>query len=202
VTRTIPSAVIHAVFFASGFAAVIYQVIWQRALMALYGANIESVTIVVTAFMLGLGAGSLIGGRLAGGRPERLPAVFAAMELGIGVCGAVSLPLFQLVGERTAAASPLVVSFAILGLLLAPTLLMGATLPVVVAHAARQGRTVGRAVGGLYSTNALGSAAGAIAAVLVIFARLGQHKSIWLAVSVNLLVAGIVLSWRRVPVRA
>jgi predicted membrane-bound spermidine synthase len=194
--------VIHAVFFASGFAAVIYQVIWQRVLMALYGANVESVTIVVTAFMLGLGAGSLIGGRLAARCAANLPRLFGALELGIAACGAASLPVFQTVGEWTSGASPLVTGLTILGLLLAPTVLMGATLPILVAHAAGEGRTVGRAVGGLYSTNALGSAVGALAAVLVIFARLGQHRSVWLAVLLNVVVATVVLSWRRAPVRA
>ena len=46
-------------FFFSGFPALIYQLTWQRALFRIFGVNIESVTIVVTAFMLGLGLGSL-----------------------------------------------------------------------------------------------------------------------------------------------
>src|SRR5712675_523001 len=52
-------------FFVSGFPALLYQIVWQRALFTLYGVNIESVTMVVTAFMLGLGLGSLAGGRLS-----------------------------------------------------------------------------------------------------------------------------------------
>ena len=46
---------LYLVFLVSGFAALLYQVVWQRALYAIYGINIESVTMVVTAFMLGLG---------------------------------------------------------------------------------------------------------------------------------------------------
>src|SRR2546427_2232945 len=49
-------------FFLSGFPALLYQVVWQRALFTIYGVNIESVTVVVSAFMLGLGLGSLVGG--------------------------------------------------------------------------------------------------------------------------------------------
>ena len=52
-------------FFFSGFPALIYQLTWQRALFRIFGVNIESVTIVVTAFMLGLGLGSLAGGWLS-----------------------------------------------------------------------------------------------------------------------------------------
>ena len=60
---------IAAIFVLSGFAALIYQVAWQRALFSVYGLNVESVTVVVTAFMLGLGVGSLAGGWAAAG-PE------------------------------------------------------------------------------------------------------------------------------------
>ena len=54
------------VFFLSGTAALIYQIAWQRALFAVYGLDILSVTVVVTAFMLGLGIGSLLGGAFLG----------------------------------------------------------------------------------------------------------------------------------------
>ena len=57
--------VLCVLFFFSGFPALIYQLTWQRALFRIFGVNIESVTIVVTAFMLGLGLGSLVGGWLS-----------------------------------------------------------------------------------------------------------------------------------------
>ncbi len=56
---------LYAVFFVSGFPALIYQIVWQRALFVIYGLDAVSVTIVVTAFMLGLGLGSLAGGALS-----------------------------------------------------------------------------------------------------------------------------------------
>src|ERR1700730_6808367 len=57
-TRSIPWW--YLFFFFSGFPALLYQTVWQRALFTLYGVNIESVTMVVTAFMLGLGLGGLL----------------------------------------------------------------------------------------------------------------------------------------------
>ena len=57
--------VLCVLFFLSGFPALIYQLTWQRALFRTFGVNIESVTIVVTAFMLGLGFGSIAGGWLS-----------------------------------------------------------------------------------------------------------------------------------------
>lgn len=52
-------------FFLSGFPALLYQIVWQRALFTIFGVNVESVTVVVSAFMLGLGLGSLLGGWLS-----------------------------------------------------------------------------------------------------------------------------------------
>ena len=66
-------------FFFSGMPALIYQLVWQRALFRIFGVHIESVTIVVTAFMLGLGLGSLAGGRLSTRRSLRLLLLLAAI---------------------------------------------------------------------------------------------------------------------------
>ena len=56
---------LYVFFFVSGFPALLYQVVWQRSLFTIYGANSESITVVVSAFLLGLGIGSLTGGRLS-----------------------------------------------------------------------------------------------------------------------------------------
>jgi len=81
-------------FFCSGMPALIYQIVWQRALFAIYGVNSESVTVVVTAFMIGLGLGSLIGGWLSTKFPDRGLWIFAAAEFGVALFGLASLRLF------------------------------------------------------------------------------------------------------------
>src|SRR5262245_46444977 len=86
-------------FFFSGFPALIYQLTWQRALFRIFGVNIESVTIVVTAFMLGLGLGSLAGGWLSRRRAIPLLPLLAAIELATGIFGLASLAIFDRVGE-------------------------------------------------------------------------------------------------------
>src|SRR5262245_2657269 len=90
-------------FFFSGFPALIYQLTWQRALFRIFGVNIESVTIVVTAFMLGLGIGSLAGGWLSKRRAIPLLPLLALIELLTGVFGLFSLAIFDQVGAATAA---------------------------------------------------------------------------------------------------
>src|SRR5438270_9644200 len=84
--------VYYVLFFFSGFPALLYQIVWQRALFTLYGVNIESVTMVVTAFMIGLGLGSLAGGWVSKSARTPLLLVFGLVELAIAIYGVVSLP--------------------------------------------------------------------------------------------------------------
>src|SRR6266481_1349717 len=89
-TRTICT-----LFFVSGFPALIYQLVWQRALFRVFDVNIESVTVVVTAFMLGLGLGSLAGGWLSKRRDIPLLPLLAAIELLTAAFGIFSLGIFD-----------------------------------------------------------------------------------------------------------
>src|SRR5271169_226581 len=72
-------------FFCSGMPALIYQVVWQRALFSLYGVNAESVAVIVSAFMLGLGLGSLLGGWFSARFPRRSLLIFGLAELGVAL---------------------------------------------------------------------------------------------------------------------
>src|SRR5204863_5533906 len=78
-------------FFFSGFPALIYQLTWQRELFRIFGVNTESVTIVVTAFMLGLGMGSLMGGWISKKRGIKPLPLLAAIEIATAAFGVASL---------------------------------------------------------------------------------------------------------------
>src|SRR5579864_1677425 len=99
------SALVAALFFCSGFPALIYQIVWQRALFAIYGVNVQSVAVVVSAFMLGLGIGSLVGGRLSEKFPEFGILIFGICELAVAGFGLVSLRLFHWASGFTAGSS-------------------------------------------------------------------------------------------------
>jgi hypothetical protein len=81
-------------------------------------------------------------------------------------------------------------------LLWIPTALMGATLPILIAHVTTERRGAGRATGWLYGANTLGSAAGAIITVAFVVGPLGQQWTARLAAVLNLVAAALVL-WRR-----
>jgi spermidine synthase len=182
-----------AIFVASGFSALLYQVVWQRALFAIYGINIESVTVIVTAFMLGLGVGSLVGGQISKdpNRPALL--VFAGIEFAIGVYGIASLPIFRYVGAFTFGASATATFFLASALVLVPTVLMGGTLPLLVAHSVRRSRNVGRSVSVLYFVNTLGSALASAVAVFFLLGRLGMSRTLSVAAAINVSVSALAL---------
>src|SRR5437868_13615305 len=82
-------------FFFSGFPVLIYQLTWQRSLFRVFGVNTESVTIVVTAFMLGLGIGSIAGGSITRRGNTNALFLLGAIELSTAIFGVASLAIFE-----------------------------------------------------------------------------------------------------------
>ncbi len=154
--RAAPAEGLASLFLISGFAALIYQNVWQRVLFTTFGVNIESVTVIVSVFMLGLGIGSLAGGVLSRCWPHALPELFLISEVAIGAFGLVSLPLIRATAGLTLHSSLWTLSLTTFALLVVPTTLMGATLPVLVSHLHQQWHNVGQAVARLYFLNTLG----------------------------------------------
>ena len=191
-----PTRWLSLLFFLSGFPALLYQIVWQRALFTIFGVNVESVTVVVSAFMLGLGLGSLLGGWLSQRPGLPLLLAFAFMELAIAAFGVISLQLFQTLS--TLGAPSFLLSFAAVVL---PTVLMGATLPLLVTHLVRVSGHVGRSVGLLYFVNTLGSAVACFAAALYTMRELGMSGTVELAAAINALIGltVLVVHFRSVP---
>jgi predicted membrane-bound spermidine synthase len=195
-SAAISQSLLFGIFTLSGLSALLYQMVWQRCLFMIYGSNVESVAMVVTAFMAGLGIGSLVGGALSKQTQLSLVLLFGVAELGIGIYGLFSLQLFQQVGEMTVGASTLATGVLVFTLVFFPTLLMGATLPLLVAHQVRSRVSVGQAVSWLYFANTLGAGIGAFLAVFVLLGRLGQAGSVRLAAVGNAFAAlSILLPW-------
>ncbi len=180
--------ILYFIFFLSGVSALIYQIVWQRSLFAIYGVNMESITVVVTAFMLGLGLGSLFGGWLS--KHSRVPVlgVFAVAELTLAIFGFFSLALFDWVGSYTLSASVLETGFLTFALVLLPTMMMGATLPLLVTFLVRRLPNVGRSTGILYFFNTLGSAVACLVLALYLMKTFGMQGTVTLAATLNLLV--------------
>lgn len=152
-------------FFLSGFAALVYQVAWQRLLVVFAGGDVLAITIIVTAFMAGLGCGSFFGGVLADqGTPRRNLLLFGAAEALIAIFGLVSKPLFYdllYLKFGGIADSRLLTALVLMLALLVPTFLMGVSLPLLARAMIHDLPDAAVKTGRLYGVNTLGAAAGA-----------------------------------------
>ncbi|MFA9420097.1 MAG: MFS transporter [Gammaproteobacteria bacterium] len=180
-------------FLISGFAALIYQLSWQRVLFATFGVDMESVTLVVSVFMFGLGIGSIIGGIFSERFPGRLREMFFACEVLTGIFGLASIAIIRGASDVAIHGSFLTVAMTIFAILCLPTMMMGATLPILVTYINRERKNVGSSVGWLYFVNTVGSALAALLTVTLIFPAIGLQGAVWTAAVFNFLVAWLVI---------
>jgi predicted membrane-bound spermidine synthase len=208
--RPIRRGLILALFVGSGAAGLVYQVVWSRELVLVFGNTTQAVATIVTAFMAGLGFGSLVGGRWANrsAQPLRL---YGALELGVAVF-AVLLPFaFDDLAEVYRGAYPSLVDntfgltavrFALALAAVAPaTFLMGATLPLLVRYLVRTLDEAGARLGELYAANTAGAVAGTVIAGFVLIEFLGLRLTSCVAVALNLLAGSGALVLSRLAAR-
>jgi spermidine synthase len=170
-----------AIFILSGAAGLMYEVVWSRQLVLVFGNTTQAVSTILTGFFGGMAVGAFVGGRLADKvrSPLRL---YGLIEI-ILVAVVLATPItFDLIHElyRGVYASiegqPLVLAllrFVLAVLALAPaTILMGATLPTLTRQLTRD-RHLSAAFGRLYAANTVGAIVGTFASGLVLIELLG-----------------------------
>jgi spermidine synthase len=197
------------VFLLSGASGLIYEVVWSRALVLVFGSTTHAVSTVLAAFMGGLALGSILVGR-RGDRLRHPLRVYAWIEVAIAVTALAVLallpamvPIYRLlwgvVGDSPTGVTTLRFVLACL-VLLPPTTLMGATLPILSAYLERAGqassglqetaaRDRGTGAGALYAANTLGAVAGVAAAGFLLLPALGMRASALAAAACNLIAA-------------
>lgn len=230
---SISPALLLLLYALSGFAAMAYQVAWTRALILSMGASTYAFSAIVSCFILGIALGSLLAAPWIG-RIKASLGFAGVFEVVIGLSALFVVPLFGempgLVKRLSVSANPTfgqVLSVEILcvcGLLIVPTLCMGALLPLVCAiyEAARarrdpaesrtaddpRGPTAGRTVGAVYASNTLGTIIGASVAgfVLIPWHLVGMQRTILIASAISVVIGTVFIvsekSWRRLPVYA
>ena len=187
-----------ALFFVSGACALVYQVVWVRRLLLLTGTTTAAVCTVLAVFMTGLGVGAWVLGPRAD-RSRNPLRLYGLLELGIALYAlilprllAAATPVYVEMARgldgRPELLLPLRVAFGFL-LLLAPTLLMGGTLPALVRFVGRDAERFGRDLGVLYGANLAGGVAGSLAAGFLLIRWLGVEGATMAAVLANLSVA-------------
>jgi spermidine synthase len=199
---------IYCLFFFSGVASLIYEILWSRQFVLVFGNSSYAISIVLAAFMAGLGLGGLWLGRRADRVKDRL-LLYSSLEGGIALLALILPLLLELLkkfmplllssaAESLFLSSVVRFSFSFLILLL-PCLLIGGTLPVLSRYCIDELKFVSRRISLLYGLNTLGAATGCFLAGFYLLERLGLSKTNLCAVSLNGLIALAVLSLRFLP---
>ena len=193
-------------FFLSGASALVYQLLWLRLLGLVFGVTVHAASTVWAAFMAGLALGSILAG-VAGDRVRRPLAWFGVTEILTGLTAVLTPAAIAALQSTFVSLAPslphmgaasvaprFAMAFAVL---IVPTVLMGATMPLVVRSSAFSGSLLGSRAGALYAANTAGAIAGTLAAGLFLIPQLGLRTSFTIAAAVNVLVGAAALVMAR-----
>ena len=193
---------IYLLFFLSGAAGLVYEVVWSRLLKDVFGVTAHAVAAVLATFLGGLALGSWALGRYAD-RYDRPLRFYGLLEIGIGIAalaGTLAIafldPLHIHAASRFApdsaalAAVRLVLASAVI---LPATFLMGGTLPAMTRALVGREGNVSREISFLYALNTSGAVAGSLATGFLLIRALGVHPALWMAVAVNVAVGAWAL---------
>jgi spermidine synthase len=196
--RTAP---IVGIFVLSGAAGLIYEIVWSRQLVLVFGNTTQAVSAILTGFFGGMAIGAALGGRIAD-RVRSPLRMYGVLEL-LLVVVVIATPLsFRLIHEVYRAVYPsiegtpmlVLVRLALAVLALAPaTVMMGATFPALVRHFARD-EALSKAFGRLYSANTIGAVVGTLVAGLVLIELLGLSGALLVGVTCSA-IAGLIALW-------
>jgi len=190
-------------FFLSGMSGLIYEVVWTRMLTQIFGNTTHAIATVLTAFMGGLALGSYLFGLLAD-RGKNNFLLYGILEAGVGIYGFLIPWFFKLVQMIYIPFFPLsetypftfnlflfLISFIFL---MVPTLLMGATLPVLSRFFIVSFSHLGRRVGDLYATNTMGAVLGCALAGYWLIPAVGMRATVYIAATLNVLIALVIFA--------
>jgi len=193
-------------FVLSGATGLIYEVLWARMLGLVFGATTLAVSTVLAAFMGGLAVGSTLAGRLAT-RIRKPLSTYGLIEIGIAIYALLVPLLFRWIDDVYALIwqqlhpgyfTFSLWRFVLSGLvLLVPTTLMGATLPVLAAALVRSPAGDSNSVTRLYACNLAGAILGTLAAGFVLLPALGVRTTIAVAAAINVIVGVIAILLQR-----
>ena len=208
---TISRRVILGIFILSGAAGLIYEVVWARQLVLVFGNTTQAVSAILTGFFGGMAIGSAVGGRYAD-RVRRPVRMYGILELVLVVVVILTPITFRLLHEvyrgafNSLEASPgalALVRFALALLALGPaTVLMGATLPTLTRYLSTNAAHLSESFGRLYAANTIGAIAGTIMAGFILIELLGLTGTLLVGAACSALAGIIALALDRRVARA
>ncbi len=197
-----------AIFILSGAAGLIYEVVWARQLVLVFGNTTQAVSAILTGFFGGIAIGSVIGGRIAD-RARRALRMYGLLELILVVIVLLTPVTFRLLHDvyrgafESLESSPTILALIRFGLSLLAlgpaTILMGATLPTLTRHLSRDPANLSSSFGRLYAANTIGAILGTIAAGFILIELLGLTGTLLVGATCSAIagLGALFLDWRR-----
>lgn len=195
-------------FICSGLISLVFQVVWLRMLVLVFGNTVWAVSTLLTTFMAGLAIGSWLFGRIAdrigetgsGGSPLKM---YGILEGLIGLYALITplifsklhfvyVPLYGFSGGDNALMG-LFKFFLGFMVLLPPTICMGGTLPLLARHFTTDVNKAGSGIGILYTANTFGAVVGTLLTAFLLIPILGLKLTIYSAAGINLMI--LLLIW-------
>ncbi len=206
----LPKPIINALMIAfgvSGFTSIAYEIIWTRMLSLVFLNSIYSFTTMLVTFLTGIAVGALIAARFfrKGVKPI---ALFGIVEFGIGVSTILLILLFHKIPDISAWLGSsnafnggamtwggnVKIEFALsFMIMIAPSVLIGMTLPIVGQIITNDVKILGRKIGSIYSINTVGGIIGALVAGVLLIPALGFKNSELLLGGINICIGLIFL---------
>ena len=184
-------------FFFSGACALVYQVMWLRLLALVFGVTVYAASTVLASFMGGLAIGSFVAGRVAG-RLQSPLRTFGLIEIGVGLSALATPVLLESIKQLWVTLQPSLPSSLVFltvarfagafAVLIVPTTLMGATLPIVMRSALVRDAGIGGRIGLLYAINTAGAIIGSLTAGFYLVADVGMARSFQIAAFINVVI--------------
>jgi spermidine synthase len=195
-------SVIYLMFFLSGAAALMYEVVWVRSLSLIFGGTHLAVTTVLAVFMGGLALGSAVIGRFVD-RVRKPLKLYGYLEVGIALSALAFIALMQTYpsvysylaegkDSHRVYLTVVRVVFAVLALIV-PTTLMGGTLPVLTRFASKHPSKMGTQLSLLYGFNTLGAVAGTATAGFFLLRYYSVSTTLHTAIIMNFLIGFVSL---------
>jgi predicted membrane-bound spermidine synthase len=182
-------------FILSGMSGLMYQVVWARKLQLTFGVSIFAIASVLAAYFLGMALGAWLAGR-ASGSIKRPLLVYGLAEIGIGLSALWVTPYVERLDEALSVLGTLAddqfwlmqgARFLLtLGLLIVPTTLLGATVPLMNHGLIRHARHLGGRVATLYATNTFGAVLGVLLSGFFLIENIGLNHTLQLAAALSI----------------
>ena len=188
--KRLPTGLVLLLFFLSGALALVYQVVWARIMTHVFGSTALAAGTVIAAFMAGMAVGAWYFGRLAD-RHGNCLRLYGLVEIGIALAALLAhlalnaldtaYPFFYGLAGGSGLMLGLIRFLLAFILVMAPTVLMGATLPILTRLLAARRRRAGVGLSSLYAANTFGAVAGVLLTGFYLIGAFGVHVPVYLA---------------------